>query len=75
MYGYLLCPLTARVLVQDDDGRFNPPGGTLEEEDDGWEATLAREAFEENQVHIRARSTWVIRRCTGWGWRRRRRCG
>jgi hypothetical protein len=23
VYGYLLCPLTGRVLVQDDDGVFN----------------------------------------------------
>ncbi|WP_242908832.1 hypothetical protein [Actinomadura terrae] len=35
VYGYLLCPMTARVLVQDDDGAFNLPGGTPEEEDDG----------------------------------------
>lgn len=30
VYGYLMCPQTARVLVQDDDGVFNLPGGTPE---------------------------------------------
>src|SRR5581483_5958981 len=49
VYGYLLCPRTCRVLVQDDDGVFNLPGGTPELEDDGdLVATLVREAFEEN---------------------------
>jgi hypothetical protein len=46
--GYLLCPVTCRVLVQDDDGVFNLPGGTPEPEDGGdLVATLVREAFEE----------------------------
>lgn len=54
MYGYLLCPRTGRVLVQDDGGVFNLPGGTPEPEDAGLAATLAREAFEENQVRIGA---------------------
>ena len=26
VYGYLLCPVTGRVLVQDDDGAFNLNG-------------------------------------------------
>ena len=55
VYGYLLCPVTGRVLVQDDDGVFNLPGGTPEPEDDGdLVATLVREAFEENQVRVGA---------------------
>lgn len=54
VYGYLLCPRTARVLVQDDDGAFNLPGGRPEPEDADMAATLAREAFEENQVRVRA---------------------
>jgi 8-oxo-dGTP diphosphatase len=54
VYGYLLCPRTGRVLVQDDDGVFNLPGGTPEPEDTGLIATLAREAFEENQVRVGA---------------------
>jgi 8-oxo-dGTP diphosphatase len=53
VYGYLLCPVTCRVLVQDDDGVFNLPGGTPEPEDGGdLVATLVREAFEENQVRV-----------------------
>jgi 8-oxo-dGTP pyrophosphatase MutT (NUDIX family) len=54
VYGYLLCPRTGRVLVQDDGGVFNLPGGTPEPEDAGLVATLAREAFEENQVRVGA---------------------
>jgi len=52
VYGYLLCPRTCRVLVQDDDGVFNLPGGTPEIEDADLVATLVREAFEENQVRV-----------------------
>jgi 8-oxo-dGTP diphosphatase len=52
VYGYLLCPSTGRVLVQDDDGVFNLPGGTPEPEDADLVATLVREAFEENQVRV-----------------------
>jgi 8-oxo-dGTP diphosphatase len=54
VYGYLLCPRTGRVLVQDDDGAFNLPGGTPEPEDAGLAVTLAREAFEENQIRVGA---------------------
>jgi 8-oxo-dGTP pyrophosphatase MutT (NUDIX family) len=54
VYGYLLCPGTGRVLVQDDAGVYNLPGGTPEPEDAGLVATLAREAFEENQVRVGA---------------------
>ncbi len=54
VYGYLLCPRTCRVLVQDDGGVFNLPGGTPEPEDADLAATLMREAFEENQVRVGA---------------------
>ena len=52
VYGYLLCPVSARVLVQDDDGTFNLPGGTPEPFDVDLVDTLVREAFEENQVRV-----------------------
>jgi 8-oxo-dGTP pyrophosphatase MutT (NUDIX family) len=54
VYGYLICPATGRVLVQDDDGVFNLPGGKPEPGDGGLAGTLAREAFEENQVRVGA---------------------
>ena len=54
MYGYLLCARTGRVLVQDDDGVFNLPGGTPEPQDAGLAETLVREAFEESQVRVGA---------------------
>jgi 8-oxo-dGTP diphosphatase len=54
VYGYLLCPQTGRVLVQqyEDDGTVNLPGGKPEA-GEGLAATLAREAFEESQVLVR----------------------
>lgn len=53
VYGWLLCPETGRILIQEqDDGTCSLPGGTPEPFDDGLAATLAREAFEENQVRI-----------------------
>ena len=52
VYGYLLCPLTGRVLVQDDEGTCNLPGGTPEPWDTDLTATLVREAFEESQVRV-----------------------
>jgi len=55
VYGYLLCPRTGRVLVQDDAGVFTLPGGKPEPEDADVAATLVREAFEENQVVSRTR--------------------
>lgn len=54
VYGYLLCPHTGRVLVQDDNGVFNLPGGTPEPWDNDQVATLIREAFEENHVRVGA---------------------
>ncbi len=54
VYGYLLCPRTGRVLVQDDDGAFSLPGGRPEPGDADLAATLAREAFEGSRVHVGA---------------------
>lgn len=50
VYGYLLCPLTGRVLVQDDEGVF--PRRTPGEWDADLTATLVREALEECQVRV-----------------------
>ena len=53
VYGWLLCPATGRVLVQEhDDGVHSLPGGSPEAYDADMAATLARESFEENQVRI-----------------------
>lgn len=57
VYGWLLCPVTGRVLLQDDEGTWNLPGGTPEARDKDLEATLAREADEENQVRVRLGQT------------------
>lgn len=54
VYGYLLCPRTGRVLVQEDEDAFSLPGGRPEPEDTDLAATLVREAFEESQVHVGA---------------------
>jgi hypothetical protein len=52
VYGFLVCPDTGRVLVQECDGRFNLPGGSPESVDADLSATLAREALEESQVVV-----------------------
>jgi 8-oxo-dGTP diphosphatase len=54
VYGYLLCPRTCRVLIRDDDGSFNLPGGKPEPTDPDLAGTLVREAFEESQVRVGA---------------------
>jgi 8-oxo-dGTP diphosphatase len=55
VYGWLVCPRTGRVLIQEhDDGVCNLPGGSPEPQDADMSATLEREAFEENQVRIGA---------------------
>jgi 8-oxo-dGTP diphosphatase len=60
VYGWLLCPVTGRVLVQEqDDGTFSLPGGTPESFDADRDATLAREALEENQVRISAATAYL----------------
>lgn len=57
VYGWLLCPASGRVLLQDDEGTWNLPGGTPEAWDEDLEDTLIREADEENQVRIRRGNT------------------
>ncbi|MEV4250953.1 NUDIX hydrolase [Streptosporangium canum] len=52
VYGYLLCPQTARVLIQEYAGEFNLPGGGPEPGDTDMAATLVREAMEESQVVV-----------------------
>ncbi|MGW5689238.1 NUDIX domain-containing protein [Nonomuraea sp. NPDC003754] len=52
VYGYLLCPETARVLIQEYNGEFNLPGGGPEPADVDVAATLVREAMEESQVVV-----------------------
>ena len=60
VYGWLLCPVTGRVLIQEqDDGTFSLPGGTPEPFDADRDATLAREAFEENTVRIAATTAYL----------------
>ena len=52
VHGFLICPATARVLVQECEGSFNLPGGSPEPGDADLFGTLAREAFEEGQVVV-----------------------
>ncbi len=53
VYGWLICPFTGRVLIQEhDDGVHTLNGGTPAPFDAAHDATLAREAFEENTVRI-----------------------
>jgi 8-oxo-dGTP diphosphatase len=52
VYGFLICPDTARVLVQEWAGSFSLPGGSPEPVDADLPATLAREALEESQVVV-----------------------
>ena len=50
VYGFLF-DTEGRVLVQDDHGYFNLPGGKPEAGED-FQATLFREAVEESQVEV-----------------------
>jgi 8-oxo-dGTP pyrophosphatase MutT (NUDIX family) len=60
VYGWLICPVSGRVLIQEqDDGTFSLPGGAPEPFDTDRDATLAREAFEENQVRISATTAYL----------------
>lgn len=52
VHGWLICPRTGRVLVQDNEGTPTLPGGTPESFDRDWAATLIREALEESQVDV-----------------------
>ncbi|MBG0818457.1 NUDIX domain-containing protein [Planomonospora sp. ID82291] len=54
VHGYLLCPDTGRVLIQDVDGVMGLPGGRPEPHDTDPAATFVREALEENQVRVGA---------------------
>jgi len=51
VYGILYDRL-GRVLLQDDGGRYNLPGGTPEPADADLPGTLARECMEESQVRV-----------------------
>ena len=60
VYGWLIRPGTGRVLIQEqDDGTFSLPGRTPEPFDADRDATLAREAFEENTVRIAAATAYL----------------
>ncbi|MET7543859.1 NUDIX hydrolase [Streptomyces sp. NPDC005507] len=51
VYGIVFEPVSGTVVVQDDHGRHNLPGGTPEPEDAGDPvATLHREVYEESQL-------------------------
>jgi 8-oxo-dGTP diphosphatase len=52
VYGFLVCPVTGRVLVQEHGGMFNLPGGSPEPWDADVSAALRREALEESQVVV-----------------------
>lgn len=49
VYGFVFDDL-GRVVLQDDEGTFNLPGGTPEPSDADLAATLARECMEESQL-------------------------
>jgi len=51
VYG-ILFDRSGRVLLQDDEGRCNLPGGTPEPVDAGLLGTLERECMEESQVRV-----------------------
>ncbi|ARF53166.1 NUDIX hydrolase [Streptomyces gilvosporeus] len=52
VYGVVFDPGSGAVVVQDDAGRGNLPGGTPEESDADLVATLRRECYEESQLHL-----------------------
>ncbi|MFI6290039.1 NUDIX hydrolase [Nonomuraea sp. NPDC050790] len=52
VHGYLICPETGRVLIQDVDGVMGLPGGRPEPGEAGFAETFIREAREENQVQV-----------------------
>jgi 8-oxo-dGTP diphosphatase len=52
VYGFLVCPVTGRALVQEHGGSFNLPGGSPEPCDADVSAVLRREALEESQVVV-----------------------
>jgi 8-oxo-dGTP pyrophosphatase MutT (NUDIX family) len=50
VYGIVFHRPTGAVVVQDDAGRYNLPGGTPESVDADLVATLRRECYEESQL-------------------------
>ncbi|WP_326771504.1 NUDIX hydrolase [Streptomyces sp. NBC_01445] len=57
VYGIVFHPVSGTVVVQDDKGRYNLPGGTPEPEDNAdLVATLRREVHEESQLVL---SDWA----------------
>ncbi|WP_324907283.1 NUDIX domain-containing protein [Streptomyces sp. CB01635] len=57
VYGIVFHPVSGAVVVQDDEGRYNLPGGTPEPEDNAdLVATLRREVHEESQLVL---SDWA----------------
>ncbi|GLW98551.1 NUDIX domain-containing protein [Microtetraspora sp. NBRC 16547] len=52
VHGYLVCPSSGRVLIQDVGGTMGLPGGTPEPEDEDFAETFVREAMEENDVQV-----------------------
>ncbi|MFE6904249.1 NUDIX domain-containing protein [Streptomyces sp. NPDC057717] len=51
VYGIVFDCVSGAVVVQDDEGRYNLPGGTPEPEDNAdLVATLRREVYEESQL-------------------------
>jgi 8-oxo-dGTP diphosphatase len=52
VYGFLICPMTGRALVQECNGVFCLPGGSPELFDADLSAALRREALEESQVVV-----------------------
>ncbi|GAA2682425.1 NUDIX domain-containing protein [Nonomuraea recticatena] len=52
VHGYLICPATGRVMIQDVEGVMGLPGGRPEPGDQDAAATFVREALEENQVRV-----------------------
>ncbi|MFH8738047.1 MULTISPECIES: NUDIX hydrolase [unclassified Streptomyces] len=53
VYGIVFESVSGAVVVQDDGGRYNLPGGTPEPEDSGdLLATLRREVHEESQLAL-----------------------
>ncbi|WP_081539350.1 MULTISPECIES: NUDIX hydrolase [Kitasatospora] len=53
VYGVVFDAASGAVVVQDDAGRYNLPGGTPEEEDVDLVATLQRECYEESRLVLK----------------------
>lgn len=53
VYGVVFEAESGAVVVQDDTGHFNLPGGTPEDHDADLVATLQRECYEESQLVLK----------------------